>query len=303
MRMRVFYKVLCTIALVISLTSCGTVGRFLSASSDKSDISAEELSAQWTPQGKLVDVHYKTSVKGPTSRRMLVYLPTGYYEHPNQKYPVLYILHGARGNETSWIQEGHIISLTDSLLAQNKVHPFIIVMPNMNQYNDDKDFANSRFKRPGESFLETNGAVESGFMKDVVGTTDSLFRTIPDKEHRAIAGLSIGGLQSIYLSANHPFSFDAVALLSPMHKAFIALSDYNDFYRRLKEKQQVQFSIPPRLYSIYIGKKDIFYFNVEYYRKYLHWNDFPFQYREIRGGHEWKRWRIFYEMFVQECFN
>lgn len=301
--MRVFYKVLLTFTLAISMTSCGTVGRFLSASSDKSDISAEELSSKWNPKGTLMDVRCKTSVKGPSERRMLVYLPKGYYEHPEKRYPVLYILHGARGNETSWIQEGHIIALTDSLIAQRKARPFIIVMPNMNQYNDDKDFANSRFKRPAESFIETNGAVESGFMKDVVGTVDSLFRTVPDKEHRAIAGLSIGGLQSIYLSANHPFSFNGIALFSPMHKAFIALSDYNDFYKNLKEKQQVQFSIPPRLYSIYIGKKDIFYFNIEYYRKYLHWNDFPFQYTEIRGGHEWKCWRIFYEMFIQECFK
>lgn len=301
--MRVFYKVLLAFATAASLTSCATVGRFLSASSEKSDISAEELSSKWNPKGTLVDVRHKTSVKGPSARRMLVYLPKGYYEHPEKRYPVLYVLHGARGNETSWIQEGHIIALTDSLIAQRKVRPFIIVMPNMNQYNNDKDFANSRFKRPAESFIETNGAVETGFMKDVVGTVDSLFRTVPDKEHRAIAGLSIGGLQAIYLSANHPFSFDAIALLSPMHKAFIALSEYNDFYRELKGKQQVQFSIPPRLYSIFIGKKDIFYFNIEYYRKYLHWNDFPFQYTEIRGGHEWKCWRIFYEMFVQDCFK
>lgn len=300
---RVFSRLLYSGLAVILLNSCGVMGKMFTEHEGKSDISVEELSNLHQPAGTLVDVYCKSSVNGPSERRVIVYLPEEYDRNPDKHYPTLYIFHGARGNETSWIQDGKLIETTEKLVADGKVRPFVIVMPNMNQYNDDSDYRKSRFKRPVESFLETNGAVESGFMKDVMEKIEKEFRVVPDKEHRAVAGLSIGGLQAIYLSANHPFSFDAVALFSPMHKAFIAPSEYNEFYSNLNAKQKLQFSTPPRLYSIYIGSRDIFYFNIEYYRKYLTWNGFPFTYTESSGGHEWECWREFYGQFISECFK
>ena len=300
--MKVFYKLICLTLAAACTSSCAEVKSFMTSHSGRPDISAEELSHQLHPRGTIRQVFYKTSVKGPSHRRMLVYLPEGYESSPERRYPVLYLLHGARGNETSWLVDGNLARINDSLQTAGLTDAFITVLPNMNQYDDDRDFANSRFKRPIESLFGPDGAVEASFTRDVVATVDSLFRTIPEKEGRAIAGLSIGGLQAINISANQPYTFDAIALFSPMHKAFIKASDYSDYYWNLRAKQRVQFSKPPRLYSIYIGKKDIFYFNVEYYRRYMHSNNFPFQYTETRGGHDWTRWRNFYTMFIQTCF-
>lgn len=300
--MKVFFRLIFLMAATACISSCAEVKSFVSSHSGRPDISAEELVQRYHPKGTLMEVVHRTSAKGPSHRRMMVYLPEGYESSADRRYPVLYLLHGARGNETGWLVDGNIIQINDSLLTAGLVEPFITVMPNMNQYDDDEDFANSRFKRPIESLFSLDGAVESSFVRDVVATTDSLFRTIPEKRGRAMAGLSVGGLQAINISATHPYTFDAIGLFSPMHRAFIRASDYSDYYWNLLVKQRIQFSQPPRLYSIYIGKKDIFYFNVEYYRRYMHGNDFPFQYTETRGGHDWKRWRSFYTMFIQTCF-
>lgn len=284
--------------------ACAVMNRGFSASTDRSDLSAAELSEQYRPDGKLTDVTTTSSVScGPSHRRLLVYLPKGYDSDTLKRYPVLYIIHGARGNETSWIRDGGLLHSTDSLISNGLTEPFITVMPNMNQYDDDDDFGNSRFKKPIEGIFETDGAVESAFVKDVVGTVDSLFRTVADKKHRALAGLSVGGLQSIFISANHPDTFDAIGLFSPMHYGPVRKSAYSDFYKKRNEKQKLQFADPPRLYSIYIGSKDIFYMDVEQYRADLHHKGLPFQYSEIPGGHEWKCWSRFYVMFAQSCFG
>lgn len=289
---------------LLLLASCAVLNRGLSVSTDRPDLTAEELSAIHAPEGELLDVISTNSLTtGPSHRRMLVYLPEAYRADSLRRYPVLYIIHGARGNETSWIKDGNILRSTDSLLRAGLVEPFIIVMPNMNQYKDDKDYGESRFKKPIEGIFDTDGTVETAFVHDVVGTVDSLFRTIPDKEHRAIAGLSVGGLQSIFISANHPDTFDAIGLFSPMHYGPVKKSPYSDFYKKRNSKQEVQFRNPPRLYSIYIGSRDIFYMDVEQFRADLQHKGFPFQYSEIPGGHEWKCWQQFYVMFAQDCFG
>lgn len=301
--MKVFCRLVCLMAAAACISSCAEVKSFMSTHSGRPDISAEDLTRQMHPKGTIKEVVYRTSAGiGPTHRRMIVYLPEGYESSPQRRYPVLYLFHGARGNETSWILDGDLVHINDSLLTEGLIQPFITVLPNMNQYDDDEDFGNSRFKRPIESIFGPDGAVEASFTRDVVNTVDSLFRTMPEKRGRAIAGLSIGGLQAINISANHPYTFGAIGLFSPMHKAYIKPSGYSDFYWNLRSKQRIQFDNPPVLYSIYIGKKDIFYFNVEYYRRYMHDNGFPFQYTETRGGHDWTRWRSFYAIFIQTCF-
>lgn len=118
---------------------------------------------------------YDCSVKGPGQRRMFVYLPGDYYEN-DTRYPVLYLLHGARGNELSWIVKGNLLGNIDSLTSSSMMKETIVVLPNLNQYKDDRDFGKSRLKSPVESFFETDGMVESAFMDDVVATIDRRYR-------------------------------------------------------------------------------------------------------------------------------
>lgn len=252
--------------------------------------------------GILEECVHECSLDGPKQRRMFVYLPADYYE--SQKcYPVFYLLHGARGNELSWITKGNLLHNIDSLTSSSKMKETIVVLPNVNQYNDERDFGKSRLKGAIESFFETDGIVEAAFMNDVVATVDSTYRTIPNKEHRAIAGLSIGAMQSIYISANAPESFGYVGLFSSMVHPVLRKSEHSSFYKGLKSKLAVQFAEPPELYSIMIGKTDIYYPRMKSYSKYLNKMGYPFEMHITNGGHQWYNWEEFANIFMQKLWK
>lgn len=292
------------LAVCLALSSgCASVKRFLTVDSGYNTVSM--IDSIYHPAGRLVAKTYASSaVCGPSSRRLLVYLPVG-YDQTDRRYPVLYLIHGARGNEESWIKDGDLLPTIDSLTAAGECEPCIVVLPNMNQYDDDADFGQSRFKRPIESFFEIDGTVESVFRDDVVKNIDADFRTIADKGHRAIAGLSVGGLQTIYISAAFPDLFDYVGLFSPMYQAAFRHSEYSSLFgsRKLLAMQKRQFAEAPELYMIFVGRSDVLYGHVEDYRYHLESNGFPYSYQESGGGHNWVNWRNYFETFVKLQFK
>ena len=154
-----------------------------------------------------------------------------------------------------------------------------------------------------ESFFETDGMVEAAFMKDVVAAIDSIYRTIPDKEHRAIAGLSIGAMQSMYISANAPDSFGYVGLYSSMLHPVLRKSEHSSFYKGLKRKLEAQFVSPPEVYSIMIGKTDIYYPRMKSYARYLQRKGYPFEMYITGGGHQWYNWEKFANIFMQKLWH
>lgn len=289
------------VAFSLLLESCSTQ-RFLSV--DKAEyMTPESITEQYHPAGIVEGKIYRSSVfPGPSARRMLVYLPAGYYED-DARYPVLYLFHGARGNETSWIKDGEMFSILDSLQACGLAGKMITVLPNMNQYDDDADFDHSRFKHPVESLFEVDGTVESGFVNDVVAFVDSAYRTRAEKSGRAIAGLSIGAMQSIFISAEYPDMFDYIGLFSPMYKSVIKKSGYSVIYKDLYGKQEKQFETAPELYFIAIGSRDIFHSQMEDYRHDLDKKGYGYEYFEGPGGHGWKSWKIFYSELLPKLFQ
>lgn len=285
----------------LMLEAC-SAQRFLSV--DKSEyMTSDSIAEQYHPAGIVEERIYKSSVfPGPSERRMLVYLPSDYYED-DTCYPVLYLFHGARGNETSWIRDGEMFTILDSLQSCGLAGKMITVLPNMNQYDDDADFDHSRFKHPVESLFEVDGTVESGFMDDVVAFVDSNYRTKAEKSGRAIAGLSIGAMQSIFISAEYPDKFDYIGLFSPMYKSIIKRSGYSSIYKNLYVKQEKQFETPPKLYLIAIGRRDIFHSQMEDYRHDLDKKGYGYEYFEGSGGHGWKSWKIFYKELLLKLFQ
>ena len=113
----------------------------------------------YSHQGILEECIYECSVNGPRERRMLVYLPAEYYD-TTACYPVFYLLHGAQGNETSWINKGDLLQNIDSLTAHGMMKRCIVVLPNTNQHNNDRDYGKSRIKGALEAFFENDGMVE-----------------------------------------------------------------------------------------------------------------------------------------------
>ncbi len=257
----------------------------------------------YQPVGKVVEAWYPCSVKGPTQRRMIVYLPPD-YDEGDQRYPVVYLLHGARGHETVWIQRGQMFQVTDSIYSRGLGVPAIVVMPNVNQYNDDKDFENSRYKDAMESLYEIDGTVESAFVHDVVGYVDSHFRTIPDKAHRAICGLSVGALQSMYISADSPQTFDYVGLFSPFWKVITKPSQHSNFYFNIKKKWKTQFvPTPPKGYYVMTSTGDFFYLHVQNLRRHFDRHGYPYTYICTEGGHDWYNWIYYYGYLLEHAFQ
>lgn len=200
------------------------------------------------PHGTVSKVWYHSPTLD-TDRRMTVYTPAG-YEKGDRRYPVLYLLHGMGGDENAWTELGRAAQILDNLIAEGKAEPMIVVMPNGNV-----DMAAA----PGESSLgftpptialpkTMEGTYETHF-PDIVKFVDSTYRTIPDKNHRAIAGLSMGGFHSLQISKEYPDMFDYVGLFSAAILPDKKVS--SPIYENLEEKLQKQFEKSPALY--YIG--------------------------------------------------
>lgn len=252
--------------------------------------------------GTLESHLYECSTSGPDQRRLLVYLPEGYYES-DARFPVVYMLHGANGNEESWIRKGHILAKIDSLYNCGKIGKYIYVFPNTNRYANKLDFMHALPKKTVESFLDLNGSIEEAFVEDVVGYIDSNFRTIPDRMSRAICGLSLGGLHSLYISANNPTTFGHIGLFSPIIFPALNIGKHGHIYRRLEEKLEVLFNVPPATYLIMIGRNDIFLNSAWRYRTYLMKENYDFCFILTSGGHEWDNWICYSTLFIETVFK
>jgi len=150
------------------------------------------------PHGQLEMVSYESKSVG-TTRKMNVYTPPGYSK--DKKYPVLYLLHGIGGDETEWQRFASPNLLCDNLLADGKAAPMIIVMPNGRAQKDDR--ATGDAMRSAPAFA----AFEEDLLKDVIPTIESRYSVQADREHRAIAGLSMGGGQALNFGLAHLDTF------------------------------------------------------------------------------------------------
>ena len=255
----------------------------------------------YKPQGTLEEIFYSTD-DGSIVRRALVYLPEGYHESVIS-YPVLYLLHGANGNEVSWITKGLILREAEKLMRRGEMKKAIIVFPNMNQYDNEADFRKSRQKNVLESFFEPDGNAENGLVTRLVPMIDSTYRTIPEKQMRAIAGMSMGGMQTIHISASYPEMFGYVGMFSPFVTPFVKKGTHSDFYRDIRRKLNAQFKNPPRLYWIMTGRLDFFRPHTDSFSQYLNEKGFGHRYDVSKGGHEWCNWVEYCNRFMKEIFR
>ena len=252
------------------------------------------------PHGEVRAVWYDSPTLNAT-RRMMLYLPPG-YELSRQRYPVLYLLHGTGGDETVWLEQGHAAQVLDNLIASGKAEPMIVVMPNGHtdtpaapgmgpNNNEQPTFAHKQWM---------DGTFEQSF-NDIMNWVDKNYRTRAAKRYRAIAGLSMGGYHSLYISANQPDDFNYVGLFSPA----ISRMDQGKckIYDDLEGKLIAQFKQRPRLYWLGIGKDDFLYKDNAEFRKLLDKNRLRYTYHESEAGHEWANWRDYLVIFVQQIFK
>lgn len=253
------------------------------------------------PHGTVSKMWYHSPTLG-MDRRLTVYTPAG-YESSDQTYPVLYLLHGMGGDENAWTELGRAAQILDNLIAQGKAEPMIVVMPNGNAAMQAAPGETSQGLVPPTTALPKtmDGSFETHF-PEVVSFIDTNFRTKPDKAHRAIAGLSMGGFHSLHISKQYPDMYDYVGLFSaailPQQQG-----EPSPIYENFDEKLAAQFAQAPKLYWIAIGEKDFLYQANADYRKLLDSKGYPYIYRESSDGHIWKNWRIYLTEFTPMLFK
>jgi enterochelin esterase-like enzyme len=140
--------------------------------------------------GKIDTISYPSKTVG-SNRKALIYMPPNYSK--NRKYPVLYLLHGIGGDEREWLKGGQPQVILDNLYAENKIEPILVVMPNGRALKDDRATGNIMAPDKVEAFA----TFEKDLLNDLIPYIEKKFPVIKDREHRAIAGLSMGGGQSL----------------------------------------------------------------------------------------------------------
>lgn len=255
------------------------------------------------PHGDVVTTWYHSDSAG-ADRRLSVYLPPCYGKE-DRKYPVLYLLHGSGGDETAWLDLGHVARIMDNLIARGEAEPMIVVMPNGNfskQAAPGETPENLVFRPVMTNMLTDykNGAYEMAFT-EIIGFIDNKYSTIPDRQHRAIAGLSMGGFHSLYIALNYPGWFDYVGLFSA--GLMTDLNTDREAYRDEDAKLARLSELGYKLFWIGIGKDDFLYEANTDFRKRLDSMDFDYIYHESERGHIWANWRQYLLLFVPQLFN
>ncbi|MBI5383546.1 MAG: esterase family protein [Verrucomicrobia bacterium] len=148
--------------------------------------------------GKLEMIDYDSKTVG-TKRKMHVYTPPGY--STDKKYPVLYLLHGIGGDETEWQRFAHPDILLDNLIADGKAVSMLLVMPNGRAQKDDRAGPNAMATAPAFAKFERD------LLDDVIPAIESRYSVQADRGHRALAGLSMGGGQSLNFGLAHLETF------------------------------------------------------------------------------------------------
>jgi enterochelin esterase-like enzyme len=197
------------------------------------------------PHGQLREIYYYAKSTS-AERHAFVYTPPDYDRDITKRYPVLYLQHGAGEDETGWGRQGHAGLIMDNLIAAGKAKPFIIVMENGGNIGGRPAVAPGATNSSGAA-AGTNGAAGapggrvfnfSGFenvlIKDLIPYIDANFRTIADQPHRAMAGLSMGGMQTHTIGFAHLDTFSQLGLFSGGSVTAEEVANIPDFKQKVK---------------------------------------------------------------------
>ena len=278
--------------------------------SDKKGDKGDLYSVNKVPHGNVSKVWYESPTLKLT-RRMTVYTPAGYDKGKN--YPVLYLLHGAGGDENAWSELGRAAQILDNLIAAGKAKPMLVVMTNGNPNTaaapGEWDFGmyQPAMGGGGVQLPQAAASMDESFM-DVVNFIEKNYKVAKNKANRAICGLSMGGGHSFQISKRFPNTFDYVGLFS----AAVSVGQWGDrtpLLERMNTNEEYNkqmaalFGAKPKLYWIAIGKTDFLYQQNADLRKWLDSKGYPYTYRETDGGHIWRNWRIYLTEFSQMIFK
>ena len=249
-----------------------------------------------TPHGNISQVWYPSPTLG-ADRRMYVYTPPG-YDSGKESYPVLYLLHGAGGDEDAWSSLGRANLILDNLIASGKSKPMIVVMTNGNAWQTSTLRQIPGLPAPTrETFSQYQGKFEKSLVEDVVPYIEKNFRVKADKNHRALAGLSMGGGHTITASITYPGTFGYIGVFSS------GIFDANADMAEMEKKFLALKASGVNKYWVACGTEDFVMDSNKRLLSVLEKTGFEHEYFENEGGHTWANWRTYLSMFAPMLFN
>lgn len=237
--------------------------------------------------GKIDTVSYTSKTVG-TNRRSLIYTPPGFSK--TKKYPVLYLLHGIGGDEKEWLNGGHPEVILDNLIADGKIEPMIVVLPNGRAMKDDRAIGNIFDSARVKAFA----TFEKDLLNDLIPFIEKKYPIIADREHRAIAGLSMGGGQSLNFGLGNLDKFAWIGGFSSAPNTKIP-AELIPNVNAAKEKIKLLF--------ISCGASDGLISFSKRTHDYLKQNNIPHIYFIEPGVHDFKVWKNGLFMFSQMIFK
>jgi len=238
-------------------------------------------------RGNIDTVYYASKTVG-TTRKAVIYTPPGFSKET--KYPVLYLLHGIGGDEKEWLNGGKPQLILDNLYAEKKIEPMIVVMPNGRAMKDDRPVGNIFDSIRIQAF----STFERDLLDDLIPFIEKTYPVYNDREHRAIAGLSMGGRQSLNFGLGNLDTFSWIGGFSsaPNTKApELLVPNPDDARKKLK------------LLWISCGDNDNLIIFSQRMHEYLQAHDIPHIYYIEPGVHDFKVWKNSLYMFSQLIFK
>lgn len=246
-----------------------------------------DLESPAIDKGKIDTISYNSKTVG-VIRKATIYTPPGYSK--SKKYPVLYLLHGIGGDEKEWLNGGNPQAIMDNLYASRKAEPMIIVMPNGRAMKDDRAVGNIMARDKVEAFA----TFEQDLLNDLIPYIEKDYSTLTSREHRAIAGLSMGGGQSLNFGLGNLDKFAWVG-------GFSAAPNTKEPKVLMPDPQAAKNKL--KLLFISCGDKDNLLNVSKRTHDYLVENNVPHIYYIEPGVHDFKVWKNGLYMFAQLAFK
>jgi enterochelin esterase-like enzyme len=257
---------------------------------------ADYYTIQDVPHGEVREHWYYAKQMGGF-RHVMVYTPAGYDSQPEKRYPVLYLQHGAGENETSWVKQGHANFIVDNLIASGLAVPMLVVM--------ERGYTTSVKPPPPDASRDEwfKTAINSydSIREDLIPEIDAYYRTLADRDHRALAGLSMGAIQSLNVGLRHLDQYAYIGAFSGIPPE--ELDTQTSFGGVFNDPQA--FNEKVHLLWFSAGSGEAWF--VQNNQRFMTWVEtvgVKAEYYESAGtSHEWQTWRRSLHKFVPMLFK
>jgi len=264
---------------------------------------ADFMETRDVPHGAVASVTYYSKSLN-RFRRMHVYTPPG-YETGSQKYPIFYLLHGAGDSDDSWTSVGRAGFIIDNLIADKKAKPMVIVMPA--GHTGPFDF--SRPPSGAPRTLDFNDDFVKDFNNDIMPYAETHYRVVRDRQHRAIAGLSMGGAHTLNIAIPHASEFAYVGVYSSGIFGILgaptgsAPAGPTWEEQHLAELDDAAAKKGLKLFWFATGKEDGLLSTTKATVELLQKHGYQPEFHESPGAHTWTNWREYLNQFAPQLFQ